>query len=110
MARAVIRALKPYRNEIYTITSDNGNEFAYHQSIAKMLGIKYFFANPYASYERGTVENLNGLVRQYLPKGTNFNEVTVTMIKDIETRLNNRPRKVLNYWIPNEFLEHNEKI
>ena len=107
VAQAVIRALKPYRNLALTITSDNGTEFTQHEAIAEMLNIDYFFAHPYASYERGTVENLNGLVRQYIPKGTDFDTVSPEMVKQIEHKLNNRPRKILNFWTPNEFLEHN---
>ena len=90
-----------------TLTSDNGTEFTDHEFIAKQLDIKYYFANPYASYERGSIENLNGLVRQYIPKGTDFNSISQTFVKTIERKLNNRPRKVLKYWTPNEFIGQN---
>ena len=59
------------------------------------------------SYERGSIENLNGLVRQYIPKGTDFNSISQTFVKTIERKLNNRPRKVLKYWTPNEFIGQN---
>ena len=100
---AIIEALLPYQSEIYTLTSDNGNEFSNHERIAERLGIKYYFERPYASYERGSVENLNGLVRQYIPKGTDFNTVEEYTVKWVENRLNNRPRKNLGYFTPIEF-------
>lgn len=106
---AIIEALLPYKSEIYTLTSDNGNEFTNHERIAEQLGIKYYFARPYASYERGSIENLNGLVRQYIPKGTDFNTVEEYTVKWIEERLNNRPRKVLNYFSPREFIANFDK-
>lgn len=88
---------------IHSITSDNGNEFTNHEAIADKLKIKYFFANPYASYERGSIENLNGLVRQYIPKGTRFDEIDEVFIDQIQNKLNNRPRKILNFLTPTEF-------
>ena len=100
----------PYKSEIYTLTSDNGLEFANHLNIAKALGIKYYFARPYASYERGSVENLNGLVRQYIPKGTDFKSVSSYTVESIEKRLNNRPRKILNFFTPLEFSENLNKV
>jgi len=87
----------------YTITSDNGTEFTNHECIAGALNLKYFFAHPYASYERGSIENLNGLVRQYIPKGMSFDNVDDNMLKSIETKLNNRPRKTLDYFTPIEY-------
>lgn len=92
---------------ILSITSDNGNEFICHQEIASQLDIKYYFANPYASYERGSIENLNGLIRQYIPKGTPFDEITDEFIAQIQHKLNNRPRKVLGFLTP---LEFNDKM
>ena len=107
---AIIEALLPYKSEIHTLTSDNGNEFTNHARIAEQLGIKYYFARPYASYERGSVENLNGLVRQYIPKGTDFSTVEAYTVKWIEQRLNNRPRKTLGYFTPIEFLAKTAKV
>jgi len=83
-----------------TITSDNGKEFADHKRIAETLEIDYYFAHPYHSWERGSNENLNGLIRQYFPKKTDFTQLTDTEIKNIETKLNNRPRKRFNYQTP----------
>ena len=91
--------LKPY---LHTITSDNGKEFAKHDHIAKQLGIQYYFTHPYSSYECGTVENTNGLIRRYIPKKTSFENLTKQRLNEIENKLNNRPRKKLNYYTPNE--------
>ncbi len=82
---------------IYTITGDNGTEFADHRKIAKELGIDFFFTHPYSSWEKGTNENTNGLIRQYFPKGTDFNKVSDDAILIVEEELNNRPRKILDY-------------
>ena len=105
-AAALISMLKPLSIKKFTITSDNGTEFSLHEEIAKALGIKYYFANPYASYERGSIENLNGLIRQYIPKGTNFDTVSDQDVKVIETKLNTRPRRVLGYLTPLQFIKN----
>lgn len=85
---------------IFTMTSDNGKEFAEHQSVAEKSFIDYYFAHPYHSWERGSNENLNGLIRQYIPKNTDFKTLSAQYIKEIETKLNNRPRKRLNFETP----------
>lgn len=90
-------------DNILTITSDNGTEFTKHEEISKHLKADYYFAHPYASYERGSIENLNGLIRQYIPKGKEFNQITDNELCDIETKLNNRPRKVLDFLTPVEY-------
>lgn len=87
---------------IHTITSDNGKEFANHEEIAESLGIDFYFARPYHSWERGGNENLNGLVRQYFPKGTNFDNIEKEAVKRAENILNNRPRKRHQFLTPNE--------
>jgi IS30 family transposase len=89
---------------IITITSDNGTEFANHKEIANNIACKFFFARPYKSCDRGLNENTNGLIRKYLPKGTNFDLVSIDTIKQIENDLNNRPRKTLKYKTPNEII------
>jgi IS30 family transposase len=90
-----------------TITSDNGKEFAAHQMISKELLIDFFFAHPYAAWERGTNENANGLVRQYLPKNRDLSTVTALEEIMIMDRLNLRPRKCLDFRTPFEvFFEH----
>jgi IS30 family transposase len=85
-----------------TITMDNGKENTQHEAVTKKLKTKCYFAHPYCSWERGTNENTNGLVRWYLPKGTDFSTVTKEQISVIETALNNRPRKCLKYKTPFE--------
>ena len=85
-----------------TMTYDNGLEMANHKWLTKKTGMDVYFAHPYSSWERGTNENTNGLIRRFLPKGTDFNKVTVEQLKTIENNLNNRPRKVLGFRTPNE--------
>ncbi len=88
--------------KVHTITNDNGAEFSLHCFTGKVLNAQVYFARPYCSWQRGTVENTNGLIRQYYPKGTNFNEVTDQEIAEVERRLNSRPRKTLGYLTPYE--------
>lgn len=90
-----------------TLTSDNGTEFAAHEKIAEITGAGFFFARPYHSWERGLNEHTNGLIRRFLPKGTDFNLVSDEEIARIEHILNTRGRKSLGFRSPNEvFLEH----
>lgn len=92
---------------VLTITADNGKEFANHEAVTAKLGAIVYFARPYHSWERGLNEHTNGLVRQYLPKHQRLNDVTHDVVKEIENRLNNRPRKVLQFRTPIEvFNEH----
>jgi len=105
VANKVIESLNSSANKIFTITTDNGTEFTDHKRMAKELKIKYYFAHPYASYERGSIENLNGLVRQYIPKGTYFNEIDNNQIKIIQQKLNSRPRKILAFLSPLEYIK-----
>jgi len=97
-----IRILEPLKDKIYTITSDNGLEFANHKNISEVLDYDHYFCHPYSSWERGLNEYTNGLIRQYIPKGTSFENITPEYIKMIEDKLNNRPRKTLNWKTPNE--------
>ena len=97
VACELLRDWKPY---IKTITADNGKEFARHQKISETLSIDFFFANPYHSWERGSNENLNGLIRQYFPKKMDFNSITDEQIKEVETKLNSRPRKRFKFETP----------
>ena len=90
------------REQLKSITYDNGPENALHYLINKELGTKSYFCKPYHSWEKGTVENTNGLIRRYLPKKTDFSQVSSKAIKKIEHLLNNRPRKCLNFKTPNE--------
>jgi len=85
-----------------TLTYDRGMEMAEHKLFTKETKISVFFADPYSPWQRGTNENTNGLIRQYFPKGTDFNEVTLEAIKKAEDRLNTRPRKALGFHTPLE--------
>jgi IS30 family transposase len=85
-----------------TQTFDNGREFAGHERIARLLGVAVYFAHPYSSWERGTNENTNGLLRQYLPKTADLAELTNWRLESTIRQLNNRPRKCLNYRTPAE--------
>lgn len=99
---AVLKLLQPLSAQVYTVTYDNGKEFAYHMEIAQALNADGYFAHPYHSWERGLNENTNGLIRQYLPKGTDFNKLTDRQVQEIMDKLNNRPRKCLGYKTPNQ--------
>jgi IS30 family transposase len=92
VADGVIELMKSLPVRIHTITADNGLEFANHERIAKELNTDVYFAHPYSSWERGTNENMNGLVRQYFPKKCSFATITETEIEFVMERLNNRPR------------------
>lgn len=88
----------------HTITSDNGKEFVSHEKIAKKLEIDFYFARPYCSRDRGANENTNGLIRQYIPKGTDLDEISEDYVDDIQQKLNDRPRKRLDYMTPREYI------
>jgi transposase, IS30 family len=100
----MIRLLSGY--PVHTITCDNGKEFAAHEEVVEALSASVYFAHPYASWERGTNENTNGLIRQYIPKGTNFKELSTEDINFIENRLNFRPRKCIDFDLPMVFLKN----
>jgi IS30 family transposase len=99
---AIVQSLSPIRARVKTLTFDNGLEFAQHGRIDQALDSTSYFADPYASWQRGTNENTNGLVRQYLPKSRSFNTVTHKEIAMIMDRLNHRPRKRLNWKTPHQ--------
>lgn len=105
LAASAINAMKRLKDQVKTITFDNGLEFAEHEEIAKALGANIYFAHPYASWERGTNENTNGLIRQYFPKGTDFNDITDEQITEVMDKLNNRPRKTRGCRSPNELFK-----
>jgi len=100
LAEATKELLADYQPYIKTITADNGKEFAAHQLISEALNIDFYFAKPYASWQRGSNENLNGLIRQYIPKKTDFDTITDEDIKKITDELNNRPRKRYKFESP----------
>lgn len=92
----------PYKKYILTITTDNGPEFAEHKAIALKLDALIFFTHPYSSWEKGAIENTNKLVRQYIPKGADFNTITNKQLLDIQHKINKRPRKKLNFETPKD--------
>ena len=112
LTKTVTGLLTAYIRNVHTITGDNGTEFADHQTIAKMLKTKFFFTHPYSSREKGLIENTNKLVRQYIPKKTNFDNLNEQQIKEIQYKINNRPREKLNFYSPKEifFLSLENKV
>jgi IS30 family transposase len=98
----MISLLTPFAACVHTLTTDNGKEFAQHERIAGKLDAQFFFAHPYASWERGANENMNGLIRQFFPKKMRFDTITHTDIKLAIHRLNHRPRKCLGFKTPHE--------
>jgi IS30 family transposase len=105
VSAAMNELLEDWLPYIRTITSDNGKEFAGHKDVAEACQIDFYFANPYCSWERGANENLNGLVRQYFPKKTDFSSITDKQVADVMEKLNNRPRKRFNFETPLEVME-----
>lgn len=113
VTEAITTLLEDWKPYLHTITADNGKEFAGHQEVAESLSIDYFFAHPYHSWERGSNENLNGLIRQYFTKGSDFTNITEQRVKEVETKLNNRPRKRYKYQNPIFVMEQllfNQKV
>jgi IS30 family transposase len=101
--KAIARALKKLPAKAKrTLTMDNGTENAGHEELTATLGIKCYFAYPYAAWQRGSNEQINGLIRRYLPKGTDFSKIDKEQIKKIEKLINNRPRKCLGFKTPLE--------
>ncbi|MFT3991582.1 MAG: IS30 family transposase [Luteolibacter sp.] len=98
----LLEALSGHREKVETLTFDNGKEFAWHELVAEVLEASTYFAHPYHSWERGLNENTNGLIRQYFPKGSSFDKLTHQDVKQIEHRLNRRPRKCLSYQTPQD--------
>ena len=110
VANAIVNRCKANNLPVETITGDNGLEFAEHIHIAHELGIDFYFTHPYCSWEKGTNENTNGLIRQYFPKKTDFNLISQEMLDKVEKELNNRPRSCLKFNSPLEILKDVKKI
>jgi transposase, IS30 family len=103
--RAITKKLKPFPKALRrSLTFDRGTEGAEHEKAAQDLKLQTYFCDPYSSWQKGAVENVIGLVRQYLPKGTDLSKVTSKELKIIENKLNNRPLKCLGWKTPNEVL------
>ena len=94
------RKIKPL-----TLTLDNGTEFAEYRALEKELGITIYFADTHSPWQRGSNENINGLIRFFFPRGTNFNEVSDEQLRAVVELINDRPRKCLNFLSPNEYLD-----
>jgi len=102
LARTVIHLLSPFKEHIKSITTDNGTEFACHEMIAKSLGVTIYFADPYASWQKGAIENANGLIRQYVPKKETFEHISQQQITKYSKKINMRPRKKLDFKTPQD--------
>lgn len=104
VAKIVTDLLLPYKHLVKTITTDNGSEFRHHRKISKALGVTVYFADPYSSWQKGCIENTNKLIRQYIPKGTDFEVLTDQQILQIQYKINRRPRAKLNFMTPRSTL------
>jgi IS30 family transposase len=102
LANTVIDMLLPYKKVVKSITSDNGSEFAKHEKIAQKLQSDFYFAHPYASWERGLSEYSNKLIRQYIPKKSNFDIFDDEYVKQVQYKINRRPRKNLDFKKPKD--------
>jgi IS30 family transposase len=98
----VISTLLPYKNHVHTITTDNGAEFAEHLEINKKIKSIIYFAHPYCSWEKGSIENANKLIRQYIPKDSNLNDYSENQLTEIQHKINNRPREKLHFETPKD--------
>ncbi len=102
ISKKIIERVRLKSIKIHTMTFDNGLEFADHQIIAKALGIKTYFTRPYTSQDKGSVENRIGVIRRFLPKGTDVSKIHHNTIRTIESKINNRPLRIFDYLTPNE--------
>ncbi len=107
MNQATIQVLKNL--PVCSITNDNGTESSAHENLSEKLKVLIYFTNPYSSWEKGTCENTIGLVRQFLPKKTDFNKIAKKGLQETEWLLNTRPKKKLNWQTPYEMF-HNKKL
>jgi len=87
-----------------TLTVDNGREFSQFKELERWTGLTVYFADPYAAWQRGTNENINGILRFYFPKGIDVQNISVKELENVVRKINNRPRKCLNYQTPYEVL------
>lgn len=111
LPRVVNRLLFPYKGKgVKTITTDNGSEFACHELITKKLGATVYFTDSYCSWQKGAIENANKLIRQYIPKGTDFATISDRFVMEVQKKINRRPREKLNFRSPKEcFFENWEQ-
>ena len=102
LAQTAIILLAPYKGLVKTITTDNGTEFCNHKAIARALDTMVYFTDPYSSWQKGAIENANGLIRQYIPKSSPIKHLKDRDIDEITDKINTRPRKKLNFSNPIE--------
>ena len=102
LAQTVKWMLFPYRQQILTITTDNGTEFAEHKIISTMMKTDIYFADPDCAWQKGNIEHTNKLIRQYIPKGIDFDTMDDYSIMQIQYKINRRPREKVNLMTPNE--------
>lgn len=107
LAKTVVRLLMTYKKFIKTITTDNGLEFACHEYITKKLGVTVYFTDPYSSWQKGLIENQNGLIRQYIPKSSIFDDISHQYVTKVTDKINRRPREKLNFRCPFECFYEN---
>ena len=93
LVQTVVAMLMSIKEKLKTITTDNGMEFSAHEVISKALGVEVLFTDPYSSWQKGAIENANGLIRQYIPKRASFDEYDEKDIQRIKDKINKRPRK-----------------
>lgn len=106
-----LHAIAQHRRTFKTLTLDNGTEFHGYEELEQRFPIICYFATPYHSWERGSNENLNGLFRQYVPRGTSMKSLTQTDCDQIANQLNSRPRKRLGFKTPNEvYFDHDSLL
>ncbi len=110
LAQTVINMLLPYKEQVKTITTDNGSEFIAHEKIAKALNTTVYFTDSYSSWQKGAIENTNKLIRQYIPKGSDFKNITEDNIKHIQYKINRRPRQKLKFLTPKYLFFENIRI
>jgi transposase, IS30 family len=100
VAKMAVKLLLPYKNNVISITTDNGGEFAKHEWISDKLKAPVFFADPYSSWQKGSIENMNKLIRQYIPKNSSIKNLVFNDLIKIQIKINNRPRKNLHFISP----------
>ncbi|MGR3179375.1 MAG: IS30 family transposase [Candidatus Anammoxibacter sp.] len=103
---AILSSVKNIKEQFKTLTVDNGSEFAKHLELKSKLDVDIYFAHPYHSWERGLNENTNGLIRQYFPKKTDLRNISNNQVLHVQHLINNRPRKSLRFYTPNEIFNH----
>lgn len=101
-AKVIVRLLLPYKKHVKTITTDNGSEFSAHTYVSEKIKAPVFFADPYSSWQKGSIENANKLIRQYIPKGVDFDDFSDDFIKSVQYKLNRRPREKLDFSSPSK--------